>query len=144
MHAQHRILRGGNIFKRQIFQGAVKPLTLPRSVPQDRRWLSSSSSDDDSSRSRSPSATAVPVAMEWRKMQLETLEKKFSKPSGVVEVDNDDDLQPMWRQMESRVTNRRPRTVEEMGGRTGRTNVKKTDEEVWLREGFYDDKGTNS
>jgi hypothetical protein len=77
--------------------------------------------------------------MEWRKQQLDKLEKKFSEPSLVV-VDNDDDLQPMWKSMESRVTRRRPRTVEEIGGRTGRTNVKKTDEDLWLREGLYDDK----
>lgn len=95
------------------------------------RWLSSTDDSD-----RNPS---VPAGKEWRKQQLDKLEKKFSEPSLVV-VDNDDDLQPMWKSMESRVTRRRPRTVEEMGGRTGRTNVKKTDEDLWLREGLYNDK----
>ena len=50
----------------------------------------------------------------------------------------------MWKQMEGRVIHRKPRTVEEMGGRTGRVNVKITDEEMWLREGLYDDKGVSS
>jgi hypothetical protein len=39
--------------------------------------------------------------------------------------------------MEGRVTGRRPRTREQTGGRTGRVNVKATDEEYWLREGLY-------
>lgn len=84
----------------------------------------------------------LPTAVEWRKKQLDKLERKFSEPSQV--VDNDDDLQPMWREMESRVTRRRPRTIQESGGKTGRTNVKKTDEEMWLRGGLYDDKNKQS
>ena len=54
-------------------------------------------------------------------------------------IDSEDELQEMWRQMESRVKNRRPRTLRDTGGKTGRVNVKKTDEEIWLREGLYDD-----
>jgi len=70
-------------------------------------------------------------------MQLDKIERKFTEPSEI--VGNDEDLQPTWKDMESRVTRRRPRTVEEMGGKTGRVNVRKTDEEMWLREGLYDD-----
>jgi hypothetical protein len=106
---------------------------LQRTLKSSRRVRLLSSSDDF------PTNPSVPVGMEWRKQQLDKLEQKFSEPSLVV-VDNDDDLQPMWKSMESRVTRRRPRTVEEMGGRTGRTNVKKTDEDLWLREGLYDKK----
>jgi hypothetical protein len=52
-------------------------------------------------------------------------------------VQHDDDLQPMWKNMESRVKNRRTRSLEETQGRSGRENVKSTDEEEWLRAGLY-------
>jgi len=74
---------------------------------------------------------------EWRKKQLQRLEKKFEDP--VVSIASDEDLQPVWKEMESRVKNRRPRTVNENGGKTGRHNVKRTDEEVWLEQGLYDE-----
>eukprot|EP00429_Kryptoperidinium_foliaceum_P004186 CAMPEP_0176012258 /NCGR_PEP_ID=MMETSP0120_2-20121206/5703_1 /TAXON_ID=160619 /ORGANISM="Kryptoperidinium foliaceum, Strain CCMP 1326" /LENGTH=84 /DNA_ID=CAMNT_0017345139 /DNA_START=183 /DNA_END=434 /DNA_ORIENTATION=- len=72
------------------------------------------------------SQSASSSGMEWRKKQLDKLERKFSEPAVV--IDNDEDLQPMWKEMEGRVTRRRPRTVAENGGKTGRENVKKTDE----------------
>jgi hypothetical protein len=79
---------------------------------------------------------------EWRRQQLQKLEKKFDPPpttttSPTAVVNNQADLQPMWKAMEGRVTSRRPRTQAETGGRTGRVNVKATDEEYWLREGLY-------
>jgi hypothetical protein len=72
----------------------------------------------------------------WRKKQLEKLEKKFTEPSI---IDSDEKLQSEWSAMESRVTNRRPRTLRETGGKSGRINVRKTDEDIWLQEGLYDD-----
>lgn len=74
---------------------------------------------------------------EWRKRQLELLEGRFRDERT---IENDKDLQPMWRDMESRVRRRRPRKLEEAGGKRGRTNVKRTDEEVWLNEGLYNPK----
>jgi len=82
---------------------------------------------------------------EWRKKQLEKIERKFGAVGwdGVYldppKIDDEDELQPMWKGMESRVKNRRPRTRAETGGKTGRTNIKKTDEEMWLKEGLYDE-----
>jgi hypothetical protein len=67
-----------------------------------------------------------------------------SKSMTTVDVKSDDELQPMWKEMESRVVRRKPRTVSESGGRTGRMNIRKTDEEVWLQEGLYDDHDTNA
>jgi hypothetical protein len=75
--------------------------------------------------------------MEWRKKQLNKLENKFQE-SELLTIVSEEDLQPMWKSMERRVKNRRPRTKEELGGRTGRTNIKQTDEEMWLQEGLYD------
>ena len=89
------------------------------------------------------SASAPPRAFfstsgtEWRQRQLQKIKDKFDPPLEIVETE--DDLQSMWRAMEGRVTKKRPRTVEETGGKTGRANIKKTDEEIWLREGLYDD-----
>lgn len=53
-------------------------------------------------------------------------------------INSDDDLQQMWRDMESRVLNRRSLTAAERGGRVGRRNVRKSDEDVWLEAGVYD------
>jgi hypothetical protein len=83
------------------------------------------------------SSDAFSVGMEWRRKQLNSLETKFMD-SETVTVESEDDLQPMWSSMESRVKNRRPRTKEQLGGKSGRRNIKKTDEEMWLQEGMYD------
>lgn len=97
-------------------------------------WSSSSSSSSQRTVSSSSSG------YEWRQRQLEKLKRKFDETSPSQTVEREDDLQQMWREMEGRVTRRRPRTVEEMGGKTGRTNIKSTEEEYWLQEGLYDDK----
>jgi hypothetical protein len=78
------------------------------------------------------------LTTEWRKSQLDMLEKKFS-PSQIVE--SEDELQPMWKQLENRVKHRRPLTLQERGPKVGRMNIKRTDEELWLEEGLYDSKG---
>ena len=53
-------------------------------------------------------------------------------------INGDEDVQPMWQQMESRVTRRRPLTLEERGGVSGRRNVRRSDEDLWLAAGVYD------
>lgn len=40
--------------------------------------------------------------------------------------------------MESRVTKRRSYTLQEKGGVSGRRNVRRSDEDVWLEAGVYD------
>lgn len=72
---------------------------------------------------------------EWRKAQLDDLSRKFDEP---LEIGSDQDLQPTWKDMESRVTRRRLRTLEEAGERIGRTNIRATDEDEWLQAGMYD------
>lgn len=75
---------------------------------------------------------------EWRKEQLDRLRRKFESEKDIPVIDDDEDLQPMWREMESRVTKRRSVTVAEAGGRVGRSNIRRTDEEAWLQAGMYD------
>lgn len=72
---------------------------------------------------------------EWRKTQLDDLRRKFDEP---LEIDSDQDLQPTWKDMESRVTRRRLRTLAEAGEQIGRTNIRATDEDAWLQAGMYD------
>ncbi|KAG7343860.1 hypothetical protein IV203_021868 [Nitzschia inconspicua] len=72
---------------------------------------------------------------DWRKRQLQQLQRKFQDTSNTIE--SDEELQPMWKEMEGRVTRRKPRTMQQTGGRTGRVNVRKTDEDVWAQEGMY-------
>jgi hypothetical protein len=72
---------------------------------------------------------------EWRKIQLDRLRQKFE---GTPVIESDEELQPMWKEMESRVVKRRSRTIEEAGGKVGRSNIRRTDEEAWLQAGMYD------
>mmetsp|Transcript_15992 Transcript_15992/g.18452 ORF Transcript_15992/g.18452 Transcript_15992/m.18452 type:complete len:160 (+) Transcript_15992:141-620(+) len=100
---------------------------------------SSSSGDDNgvpsslSSSSKSSSSSSS-SPKNWRKQQLEKIENKFDK---TFTIENEEDLQPMWKGMESRVIRRKVRTLEDTKGRSGRMNIKKTDEDVWLEEGLY-------
>jgi hypothetical protein len=73
--------------------------------------------------------------MDWRKKQLEKLENRFKETQ---DISNDEALQPMWKEMEGRVTRRKPRSTLDTGGKAGRANIRKTDEEVWEQEGFYE------
>ena len=105
---------------------------------------------------------------DWRKQQLETLEQKFQPSSSSSSpppplpgdwpvlpnmkkadtlIQDDADLQPMWKDMESRVKNRKSRTLAENKGRIGRSNIRKTDEDIWLEQGLYnndDDSNSNN
>lgn len=97
------------------------------------RLLSNKINDDSS---------MVPPPLEWRQKQLLDLERKHSKIPLTEETDirtihSDDELQPMWKAMESRVKHRKARTIHENKGKMGRANIKKTDEDYWLREGLY-------
>jgi hypothetical protein len=78
---------------------------------------------------------------EWRKHQLDRLllqqQQKF-QPAQEVMIASDDDLQPMWKDMERRVTRRKPVTIQQAGPNVGRRNVRPTDEEAWLQAGLYD------
>jgi hypothetical protein len=78
---------------------------------------------------------------DWRKQQLQKLQRKFQANNT---IESEEELQPMWKEMEGRVTRRKPRTVQQTGGRTGRMNVRKTDEDVWAQEGMYDENNNNN
>ena len=83
--------------------------------------------------------------MPWRKRQILKLEEKFNYQAWpeypIQQIQTDDDLQGAWKQMESRVTRRMaPLTKEQLlsrGKSLGRKNIKKTEEEEWLKAGLY-------
>ena len=57
-----------------------------------------------------------------------------------LEIDSDEEVQQMWKDMENRVTRRRSITVSEakqIGKSIGRKNMRRTDEEAWLEAGLY-------
>ena len=93
------------------------------------------------------SSDAKSSGTEWRKAQLDKLESKFKgNESGTqqqqqqlesLSIESEDDLQPMWKAMEGRVTTRKLRSLADTGGKSGRMNIKKTEEDVWLQEGLY-------
>lgn len=115
----HPLFRGAGLPTRRLM--SWRTLSAPRTYAARRVAFSTTD-------------TTTPNT-EWRQRQLQKLHDKFEAPAV---VEQEEDLQQMWREMEGRVTRRRPRTVEEMGGKTGRTNIKSTDEEYWMREGLYD------
>ena len=96
-------------------------------------------SDDNSGSKESNTATDFVRSVEWRKARLDQLERKFAnKETDMVRsIQTDTELQPEWKSMESRVTNRRSLTKEETGGKTGRSNIRQTEEDVWLESGLY-------
>lgn len=98
------------------------------------------SDDDNGSRgTETTSSGSYLRSTEWRKARLDELESKFKeKEKDTLRlVRSDTELQPEWKSMESRVTNRRTLTKEETGGKTGRSNIRQTEEDVWLASGLY-------
>jgi hypothetical protein len=94
------------------------------------RW--SSSVGDESAASSSSS---------WRRQELDQIENKFTNtPPKQNPVNGDDDLQPEWRALESRVTKRKTLTPKQRGGKIGRSNIRRGEEDVWLENGLYDSK----
>ena len=89
---------------------------------------------------------------QWKKDQYNNMRSKFGpKPisptdtSSIspLQIDKYEDIQPMWRDMESRVTRRRTLTIAEAASKgigIGRSNIRKTDEEAWLQAGLYEEK----
>jgi hypothetical protein len=96
----------------------------------------------------------------WKRDQLNSISDKFLGDSSTkfvdgsqsqrnqqrqqqqqpLEIASDDEVQPMWREMESRVLRRKSVTVAEAltkGMKIGRRNIRSTDEDVWLDAGLY-------
>ncbi|EJK45801.1 hypothetical protein THAOC_35565, partial [Thalassiosira oceanica] len=106
-----------------------------------RRTSSSYSRDDlngDTASSASGITSSAAATTQWKRQQYEKIERRFrpdeTKP---LQIDNYEDVQPAWREMESRVTKRRSLTLEERQGVSGRRNVRKSDEDLWLQAGVY-------
>ena len=94
---------------------------------------------------------------QWKRSQYQNIQDKFNKTNigdtptnesstqqttnqkqqEPLNITNYDDVQPMWKEMESRVTKRRSLTLQQRGGVSGRRNVRKSDEDVWLEAGVY-------
>jgi hypothetical protein len=116
-----------------------RTIVLNRGIVGDSTITTSSSDDDneDSFSSSSPSLSSSPKKTHWRKQQLNKIENKFNKTEETLTIENEEDLQPMWKEMEGRVTKRKSRTLKDTKGKSGRMNIKKTEEEAWLQEGVY-------
>jgi hypothetical protein len=105
------------------------------------------------------------ATMLWKRNHFRKIEDKFQKPESdacnaktkntstkqpnwpawptdgdvPLAIDKYEDVQPMWRGMESRVTKRKSLTLTQRGGVSGRRNVRRSDEDMWLEAGVYDD-----
>mmetsp|Transcript_12705 Transcript_12705/g.26755 ORF Transcript_12705/g.26755 Transcript_12705/m.26755 type:complete len:164 (+) Transcript_12705:424-915(+) len=143
-------------FPRREASKFIRPAACTNgSVPLRHRMFgdksNSSSSSDNDAESSTPTDSAQRVAAsnlslgnEWRKQQIDKLENRFKgKQLEAHTIDSEEDLQPMWKEMEGRVTRRKLRTLTDTGGKSGRMNIKKTDEDVWLQAGLYDTSDTD-
>uniref|UniRef100_A0A7S2IA71 Uncharacterized protein n=1 Tax=Helicotheca tamesis TaxID=374047 RepID=A0A7S2IA71_9STRA len=125
-----------------------------KSIVHSKKIYFSTHGNDD------PSSSSFAASSKWRKDQIDKIENKFqpNEETGDDDADetsnrdmtternndndlniisSDDELQPMWRDMESRVLKRRTYTIAESGGKVGRRNIRKTEEDVWLEAGMY-------
>jgi len=129
-----------------------KQLFLVRQIQSSSSQCNTNSSSEDKG---SPTSVlnSLEASSKWRKGQLTKITEKFassadsktssSKPPEPMEITSDDEIQPMWKDMESRVVRRRSIVISEAlqkGKKVGRRNVRKTDEEAWLNAGLYEDK----
>lgn len=133
-----------------------------------RRWLSSGGHrvNGDSSSSSSSGSDVVDSASataQWKRDHYRKIEDKFrpgqsqgdgnegteedhangdGKPPAQrpepLAIESYEDVQPMWKEMESRVTRRRSLSLEQRGGVSGRRNIRRSDEDEWLEAGVYD------
>jgi len=114
--------------------------------------------------------TSLEATAHYRQNQLKGLNDRFTKntsnsssdnsqssltmsswwSSKPLEIDNYEDVQPMWKDMESRVSKRRlpPKLTEVKNDPiarsvyVGRRNIRKTEEEEWLAAGLYENEKT--
>eukprot|EP01083_Nonionella_stella_P062727 163103_1 len=102
-------------------------------------------SDDEGEQSNTKSSVldGLEANSRWKKGQLKKLEKNaLQTDDEPLDIRSDDEVQQMWKDMESRVTKRPTMTISQAalkGKKAGRSNVRKTDEEAWLQAGLYDD-----
>lgn len=106
-------------------------------------------SNDNPSGNSQDIVNSTTATTEWKRNHYRKISDKFeidttgSKTSietypEPIQIDNYEDVQPMWKEMESRVTRRRSLTLDQRGGVSGRRNVRRSDEDVWLEAGVYD------
>jgi len=79
-------------------------------------------------------------AADWIPQQTCCRMSRWSSSGPSSPVDDDSSLQGYWREMETRVTRRRPR----VDGPSGRTKPRKTEADMWLEAGLYDNDGGGS
>ncbi len=101
-----------------------------------RSLTSSPKNSEGTATAKSEVNNSVGAADAWRKEQLVRLEHKFQKDSAAI-IEKEEDLQPEWKNLERRVLTRQTRTKVQLGGKSGRRNVKSTDEDAWLQAGLY-------
>lgn len=141
--------------------GALYPSRTVPSTPFFGRTLVINSNSDPKSISNEtkPATTSLEATSQYRKGQLNKLENKFKESSSSpsqssdtpsmsawlsqpLPIDDYDDVQPMWKDMESRVLKRKlPPKLSEVNNEAfvGRRNIRKTDEEAWLEAGLYNE-----
>eukprot|EP00978_Attheya_sp_CCMP212_P024767 scaffold78453_cov52-Attheya_sp.AAC.1 len=142
---------------RRLPLGTVRLLHSGGGTPPHGVAFFSSQRSDNGDKSDPAAVSAVAASAQWRKKQLDQITDKFSDKGddddeqeeeeereveldseGIPIIKSDEDVQEMWRAMESRVTKRPSLTLAERGGKIGRRNIRKTEEDEWLQAGLYD------
>ncbi len=126
-------------------------------APSVHRYMKCTVPRSQKSMEESSILDGLEATSRWRKGQLSKIADNFEQQGGKddkqnktivrptpMEINCDDEVQPMWKEMESRVTRRKSMTLQEAhlkGKQVGRSNIRKTDEETWLEAGLYNDDG---
>jgi hypothetical protein len=106
--------------------------------------LQTSSSSSNDNGKLSSVIDGLDASSRWKRDQLNKITDKFMEDSDLrkqpLQIKSDDEVQPMWREMESRVLRRKSVTMAEAltkGMKTGRRNIRNTDEDIWMDAGLY-------
>jgi hypothetical protein len=153
-----------NYSKPKPYKGLFSSLGGQRRCFQGRSLSFQKSSQDGKDL---PVIDGLEASTRWKRDQLNSISDKFLGDSQIkvadeksqrqqqqpqqqrqpLQITNDDEVQPMWRDMESRVLRRKSVTMAEAltkGMKIGRRNIRNTDEDVWLDAGLYHNHNENT
>ena len=70
---------------------------------------------------------------------MDAISNEFQEGDDINVINNDEELQTTLKEMESRISKRKlPPKFNEESAKTGRSNMRKSEEDEWLKAGLYD------
>jgi hypothetical protein len=139
------------IINRRTFCAQIQTMTPMTTVALNNTGRQFSTDGGINGKLGKASIESAKATTQWKRSHYRKIVDKFHQPQPTspttknitqqqepLIIDNYEDVQPMWKGMESRVTKRVSLTLDQRGGVSGRRNVRKSDEDMWLESGLYD------